>query len=105
MSHHAPITHHQSSNDLRKSLQNKNQKLESFKEEFGLFLVNTKSPNPLLFIRKISPQDLLLRVYTKALASAPLRKDSGAPEDRFRLCFARNGEIDQLIRARGVFHS
>jgi len=28
---------------------------ETFKEEYGLFLINTKASNPMLFVRKLSP--------------------------------------------------
>ena len=73
---------------------------ETFKEEYGLFLINTKASNPMLFVRKLSPQDFVFRIYFKALES--FKKDG---EDRFKLCFVKNGDIEQLIRSKGVFQN
>lgn len=49
---------------MRKSaFQTKNQRNDAFKEEYGLFLINNKAMNPMLFIRKLSPYDYVLRIY------------------------------------------
>ncbi|CDW72170.1 leucine rich repeat-containing protein [Stylonychia lemnae] len=78
--------------------QSKNQRNEAFKDEYGLFLINTKAQNPMLFVRKLSPQDYVFRIYFKALDS--FKKDG---EERFKLCFVKNADIETLIRSKGVF--
>lgn len=60
--------------DFRKSAitsSNKNLKNDSYKEEYGLFLINTKSQNPLLSVRKLSSHDYVCRVYQKSLETFP----------------------------------
>lgn len=84
---------------MRKSaFQTKNQRNDAFKEEYGLFLINNKAMNPMLFIRKLSPYDYVLRIYQKALES--FKKDG---EERFKLCFSKNGDIEQLMKSKGVY--
>ena len=62
------------------------------KEEYNLYLINTKAINPILFIRKLAPNDYVLRVYDKALDS--FKKDCA---ERFKLCFAKLSDIELLL--------
>jgi hypothetical protein len=70
------------------------------RDEYGLFLINTKATNPILSIRKLSPQDYLLRVYQKAIET--FKKDG---EERFKIVFAKLNEIEAHLKAKGVFQS
>lgn len=33
------------------------------KDEYSLYLINTKSANPILFVRRLAPYDLVWRIY------------------------------------------
>lgn len=54
----------------------------------------------MLFVRKLSPQDYVFRIYFKALDA--FKKDG---EERFKLCFVKNADIETLIKSKGVFQN
>ena len=54
------------------------------KDEYSLYLINTKALSPILFIRKLYRDDLVLRIYQKSIEA--FKKDG--PE-RFKLCFVK----------------
>lgn len=70
------------------------------KDEFGLFLINTKATNPILSIRRLSPHDYLYRVYLKAVEA--FKKDG---EDRFKLVFAKLTDIENYLKSKGALQS
>jgi hypothetical protein len=73
------------------------------KDEYGLFLINTRAQNPYLFVRKLSQHDLVYRVFYKAMMEFQ-RKDFD--DARFKLVFLRSQEVEQLLRQRtGVQNS
>lgn len=61
----------------------------NLKEEFSLYLINMKASNPVLFVRKIAPNDLVLRIYQKALDM--FKKDG---EERFKLFYLKISDIE-----------
>lgn len=63
--------------------------MDAFKDEYGLFMINTRASNPLLFVRKLMSHDQVLRIYQKAIE---LFKRDG--EERFKIVFQRNGDIE-----------
>lgn len=72
------------------------QRQDNFKDEYGLFMINTRAQDNLLFVRRLLPHDYIQRIYGKALEMF----SRGGP-DQFKIVFQRNGDIEQFIRSRG----
>jgi hypothetical protein len=70
----------------------------SNREEYGLYLINLKASSPILFIRKFHPNDYVLKIYLKSLI---LFKKDG--DDRYKLFYLKNSDIEQYLRSKGVF--
>lgn len=70
------------------------------REEYGLYMINMKASSPILFIRKFHPNDYVLKIYLKSLI---LFKKDG--DDRFKLFYLKNSDIEQYLRSKGVFQS
>jgi hypothetical protein len=58
------------------------------KDEFSLYMINTRSLSSVLFIRKLSSSDLVLSIYQKALET---HKDG---IERFKICFLKQIDIE-----------
>lgn len=76
------------SRETNPSTANATRMSESYKssvsDDYALFILNTKATSPPLSIRKLAPQDLLLRVFARAVEI--FKKDG---EERFKVVFAR----------------
>lgn len=62
-------------------------------------MINMKALNPLLSVRKLSPQDLILRVYARAIDT--FRKDG---EERFKMVFTRPQDIEQFLKSKCSYY-
>jgi hypothetical protein len=68
------------------------------KDDFSLYMINTKAVSSVLFIRKLNPSDFVLSIYQKALET----KDG---VERFKICFLKQTDIEQMLKQKGVFSS
>ena len=62
-------------------------------------MLNTKALSPPLSIRKLAPQDLLLRVFAKAVEA--FKKDG---EERFKIVFAKLNDVEQYLKSKCAFY-
>jgi hypothetical protein len=60
-----------------------------------LFLINTKSLNPHLSLRRLVPQELLFKAYYKAVNAFP--RDG---EERFKIVYAKLGDVDKYLKLK-----
>eukprot|EP00347_Sterkiella_histriomuscorum_P016537 403352814 len=99
------LTQQTSNQDFRKTANNlntsgmqstKSQRLDAFKDEYGLFMINTRATNPLLFVRKLAAHDQVQPIFKKS--NELFKKDES---ERFKICLQRNGDIEQFIRSKG----
>ncbi len=68
-------------------------------DELCLFMLNLKASNPLLSIRKLAPQDLLFRVYFKAVEAF---KHDG--EERSKVLFSRSSEVEKFLKSKCSYY-
>lgn len=63
-------------------------------QESSLYLINIKALVPSLSVRRLHPQDLLLRLYTRSLECF---KDG---EERFKLVYTRPSDLEAYLKQK-----
>lgn len=69
------------------------------KDEYGLYLVNSKALNSVLFIRKLASNDQVMKIYGRSVEV--FKRDA----DRFKLCYVKVSDIDAYLKQKGVFQT
>jgi hypothetical protein len=68
-------------------------------EDPCLFMMNTRAANAFLSIRKLAPQDQLLKTYFKAIEA--FRRDGN--DERFKLLYAKPSEVEKYLKPKCSF--
>lgn len=73
---------------------------EKEKQEFGLYLVNTRAKSTVLYIRKLAAYDFILKVIEKTMEMH--QRDASHPQ---KLLFTKQADVEANMLQRGIIPS